>query len=371
MTGTGNTWRAAAAISEELSAKGWTVNMVELRKGAESPKGDFAGDLFVLSFPVLAFGIPAMVRTVLRGLRGRGSDAVVFATWGGAATASLWQAAGFLRRKGFRVVATGGAAYPFNWTQMLAPSDAASSRSMTREGDAEARRFANAVSGSTARAGEARRFADAVHGAVAGGHGEKASVRRTRAASIIGGVPVAWLYSTIGRFGLAALFAADERCTACGACARECPARAIVMAGKGESRRPQWRTRCQGCNRCINMCPGAAIQSSPVRASVHLTVNVVLIVLSVIGLNRLSALAGLPPYLSIPAWIVAFVLLVVYLSRLQFTALEPLLFALEGMPGLRKRIGRSWTAGFGRNSAEGFTGRAGKQAGKKISGRRR
>lgn len=335
MTGTGNTWRAASRIAETLKANGWAVELHELRRLDRSMRGDFAGDLLVLCFPVLAFGMPVMVRTVLRALRGRGRDAAVFATWGGAATAALWQARGFLRRRGFRVVATDGAAYPFNWTQMLAPTDAETSRSMTRVGDDAARQFAVSLSGSR----------------------EGALVRKTSPASVLVGLPVSWLYATIGRFALGAIFAADERCTACGACARGCPASAITLAGPPGAQRPRWLVRCQGCNRCVNTCPAAAIQSSPFRAIVHGTLSVVIMVVIAVGLNRLSALAGLPAYLSVPAWIVAFVLLAVYLSRLQFAALEPLLFALERAPGLRRWIGKSWTARFGRNRAEGFTPR--------------
>jgi Pyruvate/2-oxoacid:ferredoxin oxidoreductase delta subunit len=335
MTGTGNTWRAATTISDTLADRGWSVQALELRKGAGIPTGDFADDLLVLCFPVFAFGMPRFVRPFLRGIRGRGRAAAVFATWGGAGTASLWQAAGFLRCRGFRVAATGGAAYPFNWTQMLAPTDKSTSRSMTNDGVVEARRFADALPESVAGGGTA--------------------VRRTAAGAVLGGAIVSWLYSVVGRFALGALFAADERCTACGECERDCPARAIVMAGQGEKRRPMWLTRCAGCNRCVNMCPEAAIQSSPTRAIVHLAANAVLIVLSIVGLSRLSALAALPLYLAVPAWIVLIVLLVVYLTRLQLWALEPLLFALEGLPAGRRRIGRSWTARFGRNSCEGFS----------------
>lgn len=66
--------------------------------------------------------------------------------------------------------------------------------------------------------------------------------------------PTAVPYSLIGRFGLGALFVADARCDAYGRCVTDCPASSIVLAGKGESRRPSWLTRCQGCNRCINTC---------------------------------------------------------------------------------------------------------------------
>ncbi len=283
---------------------------------------------------MLGFGIPALVRRMLRGVRGRGRNAAAFATWGGAPFASLWQARGLLRRKGFRVGAAAGVSYPFNWTQVVPSPSADLALSMTREGDAEAARFAATL-------------ADGAGASVPG---------RARIGTLMAVLswPVSMIYSLIGRYLLGALYAADARCNACGICARDCPASAIVLAGKGEARRPLWRVRCEGCNRCINLCPRESIQMSIPRTVVHLTVNVAIIVVSVIGLNRLSALVALPGYLSVPAWIALFLALAVYLSRLQAAVLEPLLFRLEGSRGVRKLLGRSWTVSFPRYKAEGF-----------------
>ena len=99
------------------------------------------------------------------------------------------------------------------------------------------------------------------------------------------------------------------------------------MAGQGDGGRPSSGARAaRDATGAVNLCPVRAIQSSALRASVHLTVSAALIVLSVIGLNRLSALAALPPYLSIPAWIVA--LQPVYLSRLQKSAVPGLFWPI-------------------------------------------
>jgi Pyruvate/2-oxoacid:ferredoxin oxidoreductase delta subunit len=168
---------------------------------------------------------------------------------------------------------------------------------------------------------------------------------------VLFGLPVSFLYSTIGRFGLGGLFMADDHCIACGICERDCPAAAISLMGTGSLRRPRWMPRCQGCNRCINLCPKSAIQCSPFRAAAHITVNTALLVALVIGLNRLSAAAALPSYVSVPAWIALFIGLSVYGSRLQFAVLEPVLFRLEGVPAIRKLANRSWTARFRRYHA--------------------
>jgi Pyruvate/2-oxoacid:ferredoxin oxidoreductase delta subunit len=343
MTGTGNTGRAAEIIVEELQAGGWSARALELRKDANLPHRQFEGDLLVLAFPVLGFGMPALVRSLLRGLRGQqgkpdgngqeNCPAAIFATWGGDPFAALWQAHLFLRRKGFRVIAAGGAAYPFNWTQVISPPAAPDADAMITTGDNAARGFAAQI----------QKVASV--GAAAAPRVRYGILR------VLLSLPIAFIYSTIGRFGLGALFTADERCIACGTCARDCPAAAITLTGTGPRRRPRWNSACQGCNRCINLCPKNAIQCSLFRAAVHILVNTALFVALVIGLNRLSAAAALPSYLTVPAWIALFIACGVYGSRLQFAVLEPLLFRLESAPTIRKLAKRSWTANFRRYHA--------------------
>jgi ferredoxin len=350
-TGTGNTRRAAEIIAERLQAAGWDVVVHELRKDTALPQQPEDGRLLVLSFPVLGLGMPAFVRTQLRGLRGRPAGAnaasncaerppaAVFATWGGAPSAALWQAERFLRGKGFAVIAAGGAAYPFNWTQFVQPPDASGTAEMLAEGDAGAAAFAELLL-------QARRAAPMT-----------AASPRAATPVLLLELAVYFLFSTIGRYGLAGLFTADERCTACGICTKGCPVGVLALRGKGSARRPSWRMGCQSCNRCINSCPRNAIQGSAFRAIVHGSVNAVLLIALIIGLNSLSAALALPAWLSVPVWIAVFVLGCVYLTRLQLAALEPLVFRLESIPFLRRLAGRSWTAGFRRYTAPPRRGR--------------
>jgi NAD-dependent dihydropyrimidine dehydrogenase PreA subunit len=336
-TGTGNSWRAAARIGERLEAAGWGVESRELRAGAELTRGAFAGDLLVLVYPTLGFGTPPGLYAFLRGFgaaKGRRVPAAVFATWGGHPGAALRQGAALLRRRGFSVIAAGGAAYPFNWTQVINPPDTPRAAEKVVGGDADVGRFAD-------------RLAAALKGGAPG-----PAPRQPLTTLLF--LPISWLYKSTGAKGMAAMYGADERCTACGICARDCPSGAIRMAGSGNRRRPRWNTRCWACNRCINVCPEAAIQMSPVRTGVHLLINVGIMVAGVIGLNRLAAVLAQPAWITVPGWIIAFIAVVVIGTFLQMVALEPLFFALEGIPGLRKLIGRSWTARFRRYRCEGF-----------------
>lgn len=352
MTGTGNTARASGVISEELADAGWTVATQELRRDtailptAVTPQGHFSGDLLVLCFPTLGFGMPALVKNMLRGLRGRGTPAAVFATWGGEGRAAVWQARGFLARRGFKVVAAGGASYPFQWTQVMAPTGEDEARTMVGEGDSEARQFAASLTRNLAR--------DLVE-VPAWSRSARPKANPRNFIPVLLGLLVAYSYSWIGRSGLAALYAADSRCKACGKCVSDCPAGAIALSGRGRSRRPRWNGRCQGCNRCINLCARGAVQSSPLRTLVHLPLNVAVVAAIVTVLNVAAAALHAPAPLSGIAYIAALIAFIVFGSRLQFRVMEPVLYELESTPVLRGLIGRSWTARFPRYRCEGFT----------------
>jgi len=339
MTGTGNTARAAAVIAEELGAAGWEVHLREI--GARVlgvPDGD---ETLVLCYPVLGFGMPGLVRKALRGVRGKGRLAAVYATWGGGAGAALLQGRMLLRRKGFRPVASGGTRFPFQWTQMFAPETGEEAQLTVDQGTTEARGF-----GKRLAAG-----AQGAPGRLAGG------VRRFLAA--VFWLPVSVPYAWIGRSMLGATYAADASCKACGVCQRQCPAGAIVITGSGPARRPRWRAACQGCNRCINLCPRGSVQESPLRVAVHLVLNVAVIVglvsaLTVAARYAAAVVPAAPPVVRTVAYVAVLIAMIVWGSRLQLLILEPALFALESVPAFRRLVGKSWTARFPRYRCPGF-----------------
>jgi MinD superfamily P-loop ATPase len=51
-------------------------------------------------------------------------------------------------------------------------------------------------------------------------------------------------------------FFADEKCTACGICAKLCPSINIAITDG----RPAWQHRCEQCFACLQWCPEEAIQ---------------------------------------------------------------------------------------------------------------
>ena len=164
--------------------------------------------------------------------------------------------------------------------------------------------------------------------------------------------PIAQLFRTCGRRFLGKFFVADDRCTACGQCARTCPVRAIHM--EGGPARPRWGAGCAGCYRCINLCPARAIQISIPRLAIHLGVNLALTV------GWVWAMAEWRSQLPL-AWVAATVVFAA-LTVLQLTALDGLLRGLERRPALRRVFTASYTESFGRYRAPGF------RAGSRVSG---
>jgi Pyruvate/2-oxoacid:ferredoxin oxidoreductase delta subunit len=70
--------------------------------------------------------------------------------------------------------------------------------------------------------------------------------------------PIAIGYYFIGRFAIAKTFFADNNCTRCRLCEKQCPVNAIKMI----QGRPYWTFKCESCMRCMNNCPERAIQTS-------------------------------------------------------------------------------------------------------------
>ena len=68
---------------------------------------------------------------------------------------------------------------------------------------------------------------------------------------------ISLLYLLLGRFFLAKMLYADQSCSQCGLCVRQCPVNGVQLL-HGHL---WWSFRCESCMRCIGSCPSRSIQS--------------------------------------------------------------------------------------------------------------
>ncbi|NLC06695.1 MAG: 4Fe-4S binding protein [Syntrophomonadaceae bacterium] len=74
-------------------------------------------------------------------------------------------------------------------------------------------------------------------------------------------IPVSFGYLIYGRFYLAKIFFASEKCNGCGLCVKYCPTRSLTLRGE-QNKRPFWSFACESCMRCMGFCPQRAIEAS-------------------------------------------------------------------------------------------------------------
>jgi len=250
-TGTGNSYRVATWMADGAREAGTavTVHAIEsVRPAEEIGTGETA--LLGLVTPTHGFTAPwAMLRFVLRLPRRSGTHAVVVATRAGSKIGPVFTPgmegtatyliALVLALKGYRIRGATGVDMPSNWIAVhpgLAP---------------------DTVAGIAARASE--KTADFICTILSGRR------RFTGWIALLLGLCFFYVslgYVLIGRFFLAKLFFASERCTGCGLCAEHCPNQAIQMRGSGSHRRPYWTFRCESCMRCMAYCPTRAIEAN-------------------------------------------------------------------------------------------------------------
>jgi len=70
-------------------------------------------------------------------------------------------------------------------------------------------------------------------------------------------LPLAIAYFLAGRFFLAKSFYANDTCSKCGICEKNCPVKAIKTFGG----RPFWTWKCENCMKCINICPEKSVEA--------------------------------------------------------------------------------------------------------------
>lgn len=322
-TGTGNSRRVAVWVTDTIRATGAAV-AVQAIEAAAPVDGIGLGDtaLVGLITPTHGFTAPwTMLSFALRLPRRNGTHAVAVATRAGSRIGTTYTP-GFegtatlllgliLRLKGYRVQGMAGIDMPSNWLA-LHPG----LRSKT-------------VTGITARA-QARtaRFM----AAVLAGRRPMGSWLVYLLGLLV--LPISLAYLLIGRFFLAKLLYASERCTGCGICAEHCPNGAIVMRGGGDHRRPYWTFHCESCMRCMGFCPHQAVEASYV-----LGVGAYLLAGLLPTAAVLAWLAARAPLLAVLRWVPGWVLDSAT-ALLAIGLLYPAFHLLLGIKGVNRLLSR-------------------------------
>lgn len=324
---TGNTARAVQVIADRLAADGHDVSIQAVAAGA--PVDPEAPELTVVAFPIWAWAAPHFVLAHVRRLPpGRGARSAVFATCGGFGAQGVGEVERRLRRRGYRVVCSGEAVYPDNWTLAMGPPPDKELSAALATGDEQAAQFAENILS-----------AHPTTFACAWGHR-------------LWSRPIALLFRMFGRRFLGKAFIADASCTSCGLCAATCPVGAIRM--EGAPARPRWNAACAACYRCINLCPVRAIQVSVARLAIHLGLNLALTGLALGSIGWLRPRMPLPGAAGLGLAVLAAGAALVLATGLQLTALDALLHGLETRTPLRGFFLKSHTRRFGRYRAPGF-----------------
>lgn len=249
MSGTGNTRRVAGWIADEARARGGRVvceSVEEARSEADFVPG--SDSLLWIAFPTHGFTAPWHVLRFVAALpRGRGARAAAVATRAGmrfgrvytpgVAGTGVFLVGALLWLKGYRWVGGRGIDMPSNWVAFHPGLGPETYAGIIARAEPRTRRLAGVILEGGAHY---RGWIDLALGFLL--------------------APVSFLYLVLGRFFLAKIFFASNRCTGCGVCAASCPVGAIRMKGRRRPR-PYWTFDCESCMRCMAYCPERAIEA--------------------------------------------------------------------------------------------------------------
>ena len=248
-SGTGNSRRVAQWMPEHFPGANVQIASMCSRQPVTP---DLPPDLAGFIFPTHGFTAPwAAIRFLLHLKPGARTPAFVIATRAGTrpgrfflpglAGTSCTLAAVILLLKGYRVRGFTGLDMPSNWTALHWGISTENSHAIIRRAH---ERIAHVMTRIAA--------------------GQTFFLSLGNILEFLFGIallPVSLAYLLVGRFGLAKLFYANETCTGCGLCARQCPVGAIKMKGKTRPL-PYWTFSCESCMRCMNFCPHKSVEAS-------------------------------------------------------------------------------------------------------------
>lgn len=218
-SGTGNSKWAAEQLA--LKTKDTAANMMKI---SAPPAAD--GGTIGLVFPIYAWGAPEPVLSFIKKLQGKPAYAYGVCTCGDEAGKAMEKL---------------GTNFPLNAAWSLAMPT-------------------NYVMGADVESEES--IASKIAKAAVKLETISADILQKKSTHDIKEGGLAWVKSTLFNLGFNGFarstrgFYADDKCNACGLCARICPAHTITMVNG----KPQWGETCYRCTACINRCPTKAIQ---------------------------------------------------------------------------------------------------------------
>ena len=313
MTGTGNSYRAAIQMAEAAKNHEVSVRVLPIEKGGPS-RGIMDGEqrLLGLIMPTHGFTAPwPMIRFTLRLPPGNGTHAFVVPTRAGLRfwrhyTPGMEGTAGYLIAlilliKGYSVRSVTGLDMPSNWTSLHPGLKPGSVVGIIHRAKQKCTSLMETI-----LTGD-RRFSPG-------------SFLQLLFGLLL--IPISAGYLVLGRFYLAKLFFADNRCTGCGICVDNCPNRAVRMQG-GKNPRPYWTFSCESCMRCMGYCPAKAIQaghSLGILLYFITTIPVGVLILNKLG-HIFAGIQDLPTTWMNNLFQYPYILLSLYICYLLFTLL--------------------------------------------------
>jgi Pyruvate/2-oxoacid:ferredoxin oxidoreductase delta subunit len=243
-SGTGNSLLAAEQLAGELQKYDYRVIFHPVESGFPANTGNF--ELHIFFFPVYATSVPHIMLKYIRHLPdGNDVDTAVISTNGKISTRfrdgyqgwALYQARLCLQQRKYRVFVSDTLDYPHNVTIVGPPRREKYNRQIIEQAAARLPELAQKIMG------------------------RQTYHRRIFWPNILWSIPFGYLYAWFGRHFLGKLFGTDSRCTRCGVCVKQCPAKTIRFCSGGI----KWGWDCEGCLRCINLCPKQAVQISAAR----------------------------------------------------------------------------------------------------------
>lgn len=252
MSGTGNSYRAASWIGSNAREKGISVTVKTIEKADPEKEIDDSGSTILgIVMPTHAFTAPwHMIRFVLGLPRRRSVNAFCVSTRAGLnfghvftpglSASSNFVIAAILKLKGYKVRGIAPLDMPSNWIAFHTGLPEKNVLAIINRAEKKIKTFTDKI------------FSD-----------KKVWFNTDNLYDLLCAIPlfpVSLLFLIIGRFFLAKLFFANNKCNSCGICAENCPVGAIKMRG-GKKKLPYWSYNCENCMRCMAFCPKKAVEA--------------------------------------------------------------------------------------------------------------